>query len=59
MVNIVDKVDGVDGVNSPALAGGICLATTKFLISMPLCIISLTAKFKASDIQAVTRHSKI
>jgi hypothetical protein len=58
MVNTVNKVDGVDGVNSPALIGGIYLAITKLLILTPLCIISLTARFKASDIQAIARHSK-
>jgi hypothetical protein len=58
VVDIIDGVDEVDGVDSPALTGSICLVTTKLLILMLLCIISLTARFKTSDVQAVTRYSK-
>ena len=61
IVNTVNKVNGineVNGINSPALAGSTRPATTKLLISMPLYIINLTARSKASDIQAIARHFK-
>jgi hypothetical protein len=58
IVDTVNGVDGVDRVNSPTLAGGTHLATTKLLILTPLRIISLTARFKANNIQAIARHSK-
>jgi hypothetical protein len=58
IVNTVDGVNRVNGVDSPILAGSTRLAITKLLISMPLCIMSLTTRFKASDVQAITKHSK-
>jgi hypothetical protein len=59
IVDIVNRVNRVNKINSPALTGGTHLATTKLLILTPLCIISLTARFKASNIQAIARHFKI
>jgi len=59
-VDTVDGVNGVDGVNSrqPRLGKRHSARRHQPLISTPLRIISLTARSKASDVQAIAGHTK-